>query len=378
MKTSRTAPLAALALVTLAIVGVHAVAADAGETFAERAAETRAITDAAERAKAHYQLGEWAKEQGLANEARSQFEAALALDTDHEGARQALGFTRVGEGWIGQEEAMRRKGLVLRDGRWILTEEAAVLDAPENERKARVAAHKKVGELLKRYAGSNDTARKYAREALDTIEDDHKLEPLAYALRSPSEAVRSLAAEELGRLGNRRALRPLLHRVVTDTSEDVRFAALDAAKSIGDANLVLPLMRVMEGENAEHRKNAAAAIGRIDDPRGVRYLIYKVEARGGGAPRSYFSSVNQLTFIQDFDVEVASTAFIADPQVGVIQDGIVLDAQIIATSEESWYVEREVIHRSLVRLTGAEDVENTDGAWAKWWNENKERYAKSE
>jgi type II secretory pathway component GspD/PulD (secretin) len=43
--------------------------------------------------------------------------------------------------------------------------------------------------------------------------------------------------------------------------------------------------------------------------------------------RANITLINQLTFIQDFDVEVAQTAFIADPIIGVIQDGLVLDVQ---------------------------------------------------
>ncbi len=43
--------------------------------------------------------------------------------------------------------------------------------------------------------------------------------------------------------------------------------------------------------------------------------------------RANITLINQLSFIQDFDVEVAQTAFIADPIVGVIQDGVVLDVQ---------------------------------------------------
>jgi type II secretory pathway component GspD/PulD (secretin) len=43
--------------------------------------------------------------------------------------------------------------------------------------------------------------------------------------------------------------------------------------------------------------------------------------------RANITLINQVSFIQDFDVEVAQTAFIADPIVGVIQDGLVLDVQ---------------------------------------------------
>ncbi len=43
--------------------------------------------------------------------------------------------------------------------------------------------------------------------------------------------------------------------------------------------------------------------------------------------RANLSVVNQISFVQDFDVEVAQTAFIADPVIGVIQDGLALDVR---------------------------------------------------
>lgn len=43
--------------------------------------------------------------------------------------------------------------------------------------------------------------------------------------------------------------------------------------------------------------------------------------------RSYVSVLNQVSFLQDFDVDVANTAFIANPEIGVIQEGVVLDVR---------------------------------------------------
>ncbi|KAA3608159.1 MAG: hypothetical protein DWQ01_13890 [Planctomycetota bacterium] len=43
--------------------------------------------------------------------------------------------------------------------------------------------------------------------------------------------------------------------------------------------------------------------------------------------RAYVTVLNQITYVQDMDVEVAQAALIADPQVGVISDGIVLDVR---------------------------------------------------
>ncbi|MBC8369845.1 MAG: hypothetical protein H8E25_07585 [Planctomycetes bacterium] len=43
--------------------------------------------------------------------------------------------------------------------------------------------------------------------------------------------------------------------------------------------------------------------------------------------RAYAAMLNQITYIQDFEVEVALASFIADPTIGVISDGIVLDVR---------------------------------------------------
>jgi general secretion pathway protein D len=52
--------------------------------------------------------------------------------------------------------------------------------------------------------------------------------------------------------------------------------------------------------------------------------------------RAYLSSVNQIAFISDFDVEVAQTAFIADPVIGIIQEGIVLDVRPIVSNDRQY------------------------------------------
>lgn len=43
--------------------------------------------------------------------------------------------------------------------------------------------------------------------------------------------------------------------------------------------------------------------------------------------RAYVTVTNQISFIQDFDVDVANSAFIANPNIGIIQEGVVLDVR---------------------------------------------------
>ena len=207
-------------------------ACDVNEELADRRAKIAAMTDATprEQARAHYLLGAWAKEKGLTDDARTAFRRAVELDSENAGARQELGHVKSGDRWLTLAEAMDAKGMVLRDGRWILREEAEILDLPAKQRELRREGQAKVKKLLDTYAAGGERAKKLAKESLGTIDAAHKLEPMAFALRSRNEDVRALAAEELGRIGNRRALRPLLYRSVYDPSEEVRHASIDAER----------------------------------------------------------------------------------------------------------------------------------------------------
>jgi len=368
-------------LVVVALSSLAFCAAAWGADAAKELSEKRAAlaakpgdTPKADLAKEHYLLGVYAKDNGLLEEARAEFRAALAADPSHDASHEALGDVRSGEKWLSHDEAMSQKGLVLRDGKWILKEEAAILDLPAAEKARRVEEQGKATKLLKSYGASSGVARKYAADALAGVDDKYKLDPLAWGLRSRNADVRLYAANELGRLKDRRGLRPLIWRTLHDTDPSVRSASLAAAKSIGDPNLLAPLVNAMWAANDQVRMHAAEAVGGAAIPIGVKYLVYRFEAHGGGAPRTYFETINQVSFIQDFDVEVAQTAFIADPNVGTIQDGVVLDAQVVATSAVSEWTEREVVYSALTRLTGVTDVKNEPGAWAAWWKVHHAEY----
>jgi general secretion pathway protein D len=52
--------------------------------------------------------------------------------------------------------------------------------------------------------------------------------------------------------------------------------------------------------------------------------------------RANLSSVTQISYVQDFDVEVAQTSFIADPVIGVVQEGIVLDVRPTVSNDRKY------------------------------------------
>lgn len=94
----------------------------AQSAWKKREAEVRGSDDP----EAHYQLGVWAQGQGLAAEAQKCFERAIALDTYHKGAREALGHRYHQGRWYTEAEYRRVvQGLVEWDGKWVTPEERA-------------------------------------------------------------------------------------------------------------------------------------------------------------------------------------------------------------------------------------------------------------
>lgn len=114
---------------------------------------------------AQYKLGLWARANGLKGQAKRHFEKAIAIYPDHGAARQALGYRRVGDQWLNEDEEMRARGLVRFDGQWMAPEAAARLKALQAElalaRERRIAAE---AELQK--------ARDQARRATQTPPPD--------------------------------------------------------------------------------------------------------------------------------------------------------------------------------------------------------------
>jgi hypothetical protein len=82
--------------------------------------------------------------------------------------------------------------------------------------------------------------------------------------------------------------------------------------------------------------------------------------------RANLTVVNQVSYIQDFDVEVAQTAFIADPVIGVIQDGLTLNFRALSHTGTYDIYEGAAYAGALRQLTD-KDFGTDAKAWAEWF-----------
>ncbi|MHC4473006.1 MAG: HEAT repeat domain-containing protein [Planctomycetota bacterium] len=335
--------------------------------FTKRAKEVKA-DDAA----GHFLLAVWCRRHGLAKEMETELGKVLQIEPEHRAARAALGYEKVGEKWVAGTEILEAKGFVRRDDRWILEEEAAYEDMLKARKKALSEKEEKARDLILKAADENPRISKYALAALEGKSWDALRIPLFRALGHKKPEVRELAAAQLGRIGELEAVRPLLRSAVLDTKEPVREASVAALKSIGQPDAIYPLARALASNHPQIRMHAAAAIGGFGDIQGVEYLVQRLKMNWGPSGRVNIQVMNQVTYIRDFDVEIAQRAQIGDPIVGILREGVILDVQVFGVDRTVTTVERRVIYGALRNLTGQDLPEKPD-AWAKWWGENKER-----
>jgi hypothetical protein len=371
--TFRMRPRLFLALLAFVALPAALVAsARAGDGPARADLERRLASLDRENLDAAYRLALELEAAGAPDLARKAYEIVIGLDPDHLAARRALGHERIGSQWLSGDDLHRAKGFVRHEGRWMTSEEFAEATRPEREAAEQKAGEQRVTALLAMIATEDPQKVESARRRLALEEDRFLLAPLAKALRCNPASLRRYAAEQLARLGNPLAVPALLKRAVYDPDADVRRTVVVALREIGEPSTVHPLGRALDSRFEEVRVRAAEALAELGDELAYPYVIKKWEARSGDFPRVYFSLVRQISYIQDFDVEVAQTSFIADPIVGVLQEGVVQAVKVLATEQVISTIERAAYHGALSKLAGT-DLGDKVAPWKQFWEENGDR-----
>jgi len=305
-------------------------------------------TDHARRAM----LASWMVQEGLGQEAMSHLDRVLQAEPDQ---AQALTVLRSGELQIG------------------LPPIAGVAESFEQE--------------LALFAGQAARFRPAGRElailALGELPGELPLcDSLTRMLVHPAPTRRAFAAHTMRRLYPGRSLRTLFTLALRDVESAVRAEAARALGELGDETIVVPFIDALESETSALRVHAADALGHMGMPAAVPALLGAMNSpQLGGAgsaisARGFLTVTNELAYVQDFDVEIAQGASIADPQVGSVTSGVILDGRALAVQIYRVQTELLHLHTSLKQLTGV-DPGNTVGAWNRWWAENEQLFTPS-
>jgi hypothetical protein len=336
-----------------------------------RARYDRAVKALAEGdVEGHYRLALRLQEEGAPDLARRELLSVVRLDPDHLASRRALGQEKVDGEWVSREEAYRRRGLVLYGGRWLLPAEAeAAARATSAPTGPRVESDAALLAAMRTEATGPAALRRPARLAALEAGPERRFAAASLLLYDADPKVRVFAAGELSSIGDEDALRPLLLSGMRDRDPDVRRAAVLAAASFGHEDVAIPFVRALRSTHPSMVANAAKALALIGDDRAVVHIVKRITAHGGGG-RSVIEELNKVTYVRDYDVEIAQAANIANPEIGIVQEGIVLDAKVLDLGTERTVVET-VLLDALNSLAGTRLASRDDVI--AWYRENGSR-----
>jgi hypothetical protein len=154
-----------------------------------------------------------------------------------------------------------------------------------------------------------------------------------------------------------------------------------ALRDAREPAVLAPIVRAMGSASQSVRENAVDALGEIGHIAALAPLVSRLNALstpqssggGGGKPSASIFVGRQFAYIQDFDVEVAQFAAVADPQVNVLTEGAVLDVRVHGCWQASPAVESRRVRTALHKISG-EKPGDSNKAWLAWWDEHRARY----
>jgi len=126
--------------------------------------------------------------------------------------------------------------------------------------------------LAERLRDEDSAVQWFAAEALGRLGNARAIEPLLGLLRDEDSGLCWSAANALGQLGDDRAFEPLLD-LLKDKDPGVRGRAADALGRLGDARAVQPLLGLLGDEDSAVRGDAAHALGQLGDMRAFEPLL---------------------------------------------------------------------------------------------------------
>jgi len=239
------------------------------------------------------------------------------------------------------------------DDRWA----RALLDRLAKDYRVHKLEGSSKGRDLRRYIDFlfEDLARRdnvgavFAGSKVRGLPDDLVYRPAMKALKHSKPRVRWLGAHVLRAFGGKpNRVQELFRRSLQDGVWAVRRECVRSLKATGDSSLVKLYEKQLTNPKQTLQVRSAQALGELGFEAAARPLV-KALADTWRPNRVHIVNTRQVAYVKDYDVEVAQTAFIADPVVDVLQEGTVLEVALISVS-----VVRRVYRGALVRVTGAD------------------------
>ena len=307
-----------------------------------------------------WQLAEWCRTNGLKEQRRQHLWRVIELDSDHQAARQALGFTEIQGKWVTTKDFQSQKGLVYYQGKWRLPQEVDVIE----ERRQIERQERDWFGRIKTWRSQLGTDRDAeARKNLTSISEPTAFKALSENLRrEKSPLLRPLLVTAVASIRNAAATELIIQTALNDPDAEVFHTCVDHLVARQIPGLPKICAGFLKDANNRRVNRAAYILGRLGDQKTIPALAAAlVTTHQVALPANRATSAS---FVQPTPGE-STTAAAATPSMG-FSDAMAFSAGRQAKSQ-SYQVANQEVLAALVKLSGGQSFGFDERAWMNWW-----------
>ena len=240
-------------------------------TIEEYESKARRVPDTLE---AHWGLAEWCRLNGLSRQREVHLLKVVEHDANHEKAQVALGRVWNDGGWVDRDEMMAAQGYVKYKGRYVTTQELDVLQKTTAELGQEREWFQKIKLWHGWIVGRSDERRQQGLVALQQIDEAQATPAvIRFLCEDARRDLRLMGASLLAKLSGGKAASGLVKLALFDVDPEVRYTSLNAIGSDKFEQAQAAFIKELRSEYNTVVSRAAAALGRVGDERAIAPLI---------------------------------------------------------------------------------------------------------
>lgn len=240
-------------------------------TIEEYESKARRVADTFE---AQWGLAEWCRLNGLSRQREVHLLKVLEHDANYEKAQVALGRVWNDGGWVDRDEMMAAQGYVKYKGRYVTTQELDVLQKTTAELGQEREWFQKIKLWHGWIIGRHEERRQQGLVALQQVNEAQAAPAVIRFLCEDSRRdLRLMGASLLTKLPGGKAASGLVKLALFDVDPEVRYTSLNAIGSDKFEQAQAAFIKELKSDYNTIVSRAAAALGRVGDERAIAPLI---------------------------------------------------------------------------------------------------------
>ncbi len=327
---------------------------------------------------AQWEMAEWCRVNRLKKQRKIHLEKIVAIEPDHPKARLGLAHSLHNGKWMTRETWMTSQGYVKYKNRYITPQELELINKNEEELLKERAWYAKVKLWFGWMMRKNDKRQKTGYDNLVSLTDPNAVPALTKIMSEHQQySVRQFFIKQMTKMEGAKPVRPLVNRVLLDSSSDLRYAALNGL-SEDQYKIAMPyFLKKLKSEHNAIVRRAGAGLERVGNEQAVPYLVealitthqYKVRVPKKGVALGVGGGGNMAPLSPDIQAMLQSGQF----SNGVIinqQDMIPNQLRPMKTITVDYHHNNPEVLTALQKITGQSFGYN-ERTWRLWWTTKK-------